>query len=325
MSSGACDSAPNQRALSSCIGRVALLSVCSMVACGQATDEPSSQPVALDEQAESLVANPYPNLHDGTFVIHGLGTRCIDSGVQPQLATQVTLKKCNGGSTQNIRVRELDATSHDVALMVPGSPFCLGLGSPPNKALGMIGAKLDLQKCDDSKAAQRFAFDGDAILAGNQKDGDRVSRELVIELEAGNTNVGTRLVAGARDVSDAEYFTMVPTDGSNRKPTSAFVQVATAKELEVEMAISSWGSVIEVTQSMTLRPSIHLLHAGATLRGARAFAEASPEIHYAYGESEATPTPGDAAITVEGNTRVTDLAVRGPTNADDDDAPPKKK
>ena len=111
------------------------------------------------------------SLSDRVFTVRALGNRCLDVGGAAFWAehSPVMIYGCNGTLAQKIRVRELDATNHDVELSVPGSPYCIGVAVPPGQALA-IGQPLELHACDGS-AAQRFALDGDAILVGTQAAG----------------------------------------------------------------------------------------------------------------------------------------------------------
>jgi hypothetical protein len=83
-------------------------------------------------------------------------------------------------------VREIDDT-HDLKLLVQ-SLFCIGVRG----GIVAVGRQLELQVCDNAAPAQRFAFDGDAILMGTQSDG-RVSRNFVIEPELDYTRPALRL------------------------------------------------------------------------------------------------------------------------------------
>jgi hypothetical protein len=261
-------------------------------------------------------------LSDRTFFIQGPGSagrRCFDVGAEGTRAEHapVRLATCNRGASQWIRVREIDAASHDVILTVPRTTLCLGIGAAPGGPSGVVpGAPLELQICSAGRAAQRFAFDGDTLLVGAQPDGQRVSRELAIEPRGDATTVGTPLVVGTRETSDAEFFQMVATDGSSARPTSGFIAATDGPQLNASLLLLGWGSVIEVTDSFTMVPEVHHVRAGVTVRGARRLLDNGPEIHY---DRVASRNGTGRAFSVEDHTRITGLRLRGFSREDDGD------
>ena len=146
-------------------------------------------PRALDTRSAALA--------DHLVVFRQLGDRCLDT-----LAPTIAIRACSGAPSQELRLVELDA-SHDFHLVIPATGQCLAIGGPTGASLH-VGTPLVPAPCADV-AAQRFAFDGDALLVGRQADGARVARDLVIEPRDGDTRVGTALVVGDRDVNNREY------------------------------------------------------------------------------------------------------------------------
>ena len=241
---------------------------------------------------------------DSAFYIHDLGHRCWDFGAEASWAVghAVYIYSCNGTVAQQIRVRETD--SHDVHLGVR-SLFCIGVRG----GKVVVGAPLELQVCDDTSPAQRFAVDGDAVLMGSQTSG-MVTREFVIAPQSYNTPSTTPLVVSGRQVSDAEYFRFEAVDRSGAPPTSGFVHIFTEIGLDEALALG-WGTVVEVdpAQPMELKgPFPKPVHSGVTLRGYRKYTFQGPEVH--------TCTAIDQSMftITEDNVRITGLRLRGPFN-----------
>lgn len=242
--------------------RLAPLVVVTLAACAV---EP---PPALDTQAAALA--------DHLVVFRLLGDRCLDTQASP-----IAIRACTGGASQQLRLVELDAT-HDFRLVIPATGQCVALGGPTGAGLH-AGTPLVPAPCANV-AAQRFAFDGDALLVGRQADGARVARELVIEPRDGDTRAGTALVAGERDVDDREYWFVTEVAGSGF-PHSGFVSVTNRAELVTELAGATWGSVIQVDTRTALieiprsqLPVERVVKAGVTLRGPRRFRDLGPGI-----------------------------------------------
>jgi hypothetical protein len=247
----------------------------------------------------SCILQPAPVLVDRPFYVRSLGRRCFDFGGEAfwAIGGPVFLYDCNGSLAQHVRIKEIDAASHDVELRVQDR-FCLGV-----RGRQVIpGQPLELQACDGSPA-QRFATDGDAILMGAQATG-RVSREYVIEPQHGRTENRTPLVVGPRDLSDAEYFRFVAVDGSDSRPTSGFVRATNDATLGLALS-RGWGTVIEV-QDLSFRRT-RTINAGVTLRGYRKFTSRGPEISF-----YPNGVRGQPAFLIEQNdVRVTGLRLRG--------------
>ena len=249
--------------------------------------------------------DPGAALSDGTFFIHDIGHRCLDFGAQASwaMASPVYIYSCNGTVAQQVRVKEIDNT-HDVKLLVQ-SLFCIGVRG----GVVAVGQPLELQLCDDASPAQRFAFDGDAILMGTQSDG-RVSRNFVIEPQLDYTPSRTPLVVGTREVSDAEYFRFEAVDHSSAFPTTGFIRVSSEAWLDWALTLG-WGTVIEIDPAQPLElkgPSPKRIPAGVTLRGYRKYTFQGPEMH------TCTATDQPIFMINEDDVRITGLRLRGPVN-----------
>lgn len=257
-------------------------------------------------------------LTDREFYIHDLGHRCVDVGPEASWAvgSPVYIFSCNGTAAQRIRVKEID-TSHDVWFVV-GSPLLGGL-----YCIGVRGGQvvldepLELQACDATSTAQRFAVDGDSILMGRQTSG-LVTREFAISPQAHRTPSRTPLVVESREASEAEYFRFEAVDRSSAPPTSGFVRVSTEGELDSALALD-WGTVIEIdtTHAIELKgPFPKVIHAGVTLRGYRKYIDNGPEIHTCVTTPPNPTNPEFSAVFVitASNVRVTGFRFRGPAN-----------
>ncbi len=252
-------------------------------------------------------------LSDSNFYVRTLGSRCFSLGNPQAWIAQnhipVVLRNCAPLLSQRIRVEEIDATTNDILLHPPGSPLCIGVAVPAGEKPAP-GQELELQVCDTS-GAQRFAFDGDALLVGIQGQGLRNSRDYVVKPAGSSTEVGTHLVVDVRKLDDAEFIRMDATNGSRRRPTSGFIRVANETALDAALAGAGWGTVIEVTASMDLKYPGKLLPAGSTLRGDRKFTDNGPNLRF-------QSTLENAEIfALEDGTRITGLRLTGPTRSDD--------
>jgi VCBS repeat protein len=261
-----------------------------------------------------VLYDPGAPLSDRSFFIHDIGHRCLDFGPPSSwvVASPVFIYSCNGTVAQQVRVKEVDDT-HDVKLLVAN--LCIGVRG----GVVAVGRALELQLCHDASPAQRFAFDGDAILVGDQSGG-RVSRKFVIEPKLGYTPSFTPLVVGVRKISDAEYFRFEAVDRSLAFPTTGFVRVSSEAGLDWALNLG-WGAVIEIDPAQPLElmgPFPKQIHTGITLRGYRKHIDNGPEIH------TCTVVPVDPAdpnagglptfMITEDDVRITGLRLRGPVN-----------
>lgn len=222
----------------------------------------SSEDESTTESDAVVTGGPY-------FEIHALGDRCVDAGsVNSDGVGDLVIRPCTGATSQIFRFSEVDAT-HDVVIASYTSSRCIAMAGS-----AVAGRRLTLRPCALT-AAQRFAWDGDALMAGTQTYGfERVSRDLVIEPLDADTRSGTPVVLGHRDLSDAEYWWLKPV-GNATRPHSGFVTVHSDYELGIALRDGTWGTVIEAApvntddiwlQSIATR---QVLHAGVTLRGNR--------------------------------------------------------
>lgn len=269
---------------------VSLCSSCALIGA------PPAQPQA--GQAWSLV--------DAEFTIHALGDRCLDYGGDQGWArgSPVVIERCNGTASQKVRVREVDDGSHDIELLT-GDALCIGARLLNGEV--SAGGSLELQACIQSPA-QRFAFDGDAILIGRQRTG-RVTRELVIEPQLDVTLRRTPLVVGTRELVDAEYFRFRPVLGGDARPHSGFVRVSSEAELDGELNSATWGKVIEIDDREPIRlegSASKSIPEGVTLRGYRKFNLPGPELF------RCSSSPQPAFALTEEDVRLTGFRLRGP-------------
>jgi hypothetical protein len=252
-------------------------------------------------------------LSDTAFYIRALGDRCIDISDTRTGGGALTIQPCRNHIDQMFRIEELD--SHDFQLRPEGAlGECIMIEGPTGPALH-IGQRLVRGPCGES-AAQRFAFDGDALLVGRQSHpGDRVSRDFVIEPSEGNTNVDTPVVVATRDLDDAEYWRFLPVDGSETRPHSGFITISNETELALDLFYAEWGQVLEldppddevsiVLDSFPL--SSAPVKSGVTLRGGHKFFSTGVLLVI---PPERTPKTG-FVFQLEDHARITQLRMDG--------------
>jgi hypothetical protein len=253
-----------------------------------------------------------PPTSNRLFVIRSLGNRCVDVGGEQWWAVgaPVYIYPCNGSLAQQIRVAEIDF-SHDVTMRTANSSFCLGVAVAPGNPIEDT-RHLELQVCDGTPR-QRFALDGDSIMVGKQAQGQRVSREFVIETAGKATPERTRLVTAVRDVSDAQYFSFTAVDGSSARPTTGFVSVSDEAALDLAL-MREWGAVIEIARSITLTRGAKRVPEGVTIRGWRKFTDNGPEIYLPEGAQVPCESPTQlCGFILQNNSRITSLRLRGPS------------
>ena len=218
-------------------------------------------------------------LSDTAFFIRALGDRCI--GVTDRTETGLTLviERCDESIDQMFHTVELDG--HDFQLVPAASPNqCVTIVGPPTQPLAP-GQRLGVTPCF-ATAAQRFAFDGDALMVGLQSSPKTpITRDFVIEPLESNTNEGTPVVVGTRDLDDAEYWRMIAVDKdrADARPHSGFVRIETDVDLALYLAFAQWGDVLELDPiddetviTLSSFPFATLAVAeGVTLRGGRKF------------------------------------------------------
>ncbi|HUQ01614.1 MAG TPA: FG-GAP-like repeat-containing protein [Kofleriaceae bacterium] len=240
-----------------------LFAVCTSIAgCLSSDDE------AVTEAAEA-VAPPSA----AYFKIQSLGNRCVDAGaVNTDGVGPLVIRTCSSAQSQIFQFAELDAM-HDVMIKPFTSSRCVGV----NGALAE-GKRVTLEPCNTSSPGQRFAWDGDALLMGTQAAGVNVSRNLTFETLDGDTRENTPIEVDHRDLSDAEFWRVIPISANQRQyPHTGFVIVGDEIQLQQALVGPAWGRVIVVapmaTDDIVLRtiPDRQVLPDGATLRGNRKF------------------------------------------------------
>lgn len=296
-------------------------------ATGGCRGEPGDSEHLTSSSPQSLVREPIKPVR--SFVVRGLGNRCWDF-TDPTTKGAVTLASvphlaaCDGSPGQQVVVSEQDAT-HDVVLKV--GAYCLGVAGSV-----AVGALLEVQAClgvgpkgtsvPTTSPLQRFALDGDSVLMGSQRDGERVLRDRVIEPVGYRTEHGTRLVVGTREVDDAEYFRVLASDGSNVPPHSGFVRLPNPSadpatdDAALDAALKrGWGTVVELDDSrpISITQFGHVMAAGTTLRGYRKLTYQGPELTFSR-----LDTDGSVFELDEDHVRITGLRFRGPSRGQSD-------
>jgi len=291
--------------------KLLLLAVMSTALGCAAGAEPDAEDGTVDGENTGQATSALVNAN---FRVIGLGGKCVDVGgdAYQAVGSPVFMYPCNGTTAQRLRVVEHGDGTHDVSLR-SNLGFCLGVQS------GVVSASraIELQACDMSAPAQRFALDGDSIMVGTQSSG-RVARDLVVEVNRGRGKNRTPLVVGLRDVDPSEDFRFESTSFAALFPTSGFRMIMSRGDLDSALAASHWGSVIEVARDTTIRIDDAIereLREGVTLRSNRKGLNPGSEIYRANGEL------GAAFVAVGNDVRVTGLRFRGPSTTEGDTAP----
>jgi hypothetical protein len=120
------------------------------------------------------------------------------------------------------------------------------------------------------------------------------------------------VVLGYRDLDDAEFWALDAVDGTNARPTSAFVRVPQDKHLDRALDEARFGTVIEIDPFVAIElndyPALRI-PAGVTLRGDRRGTRLGPLLYV----SDRGNYP-ERTFEVNGNhVRVTGLRLRGPS------------
>ncbi len=226
-----------------------------------------------DEEATEAAEAVAPPPRGGYFKIQSLGNRCVDAGaVNADGVGPLVIRTCSSAQSQIFQFGEID-TTHDVMFKPITSSRCVGVNGTPSE-----GKRVTLEPCNTSSPSQRFAWDGDALLMGTQPAGERVSRDLTFETLDGDTRENTPIEVDHRDLSDAEFWRLVPV-GTNPRPHphGGFIIVGDEIQLREALAAASWGTVIVVAPTTTddlvlaTIPMKQALKEGVTLRGNRKF------------------------------------------------------
>jgi hypothetical protein len=169
-------------------------------------------------------------------------------------------------------------------------------------------------------SGQIFVLDGDSIILA-------ADRTRVVKVQNNRGVNRTPLVLGPRDLADAEFWTFVATDKSNRKPTSGFVRVPQEKDFvraltdvspDAHPGVVSWGTVIEVdpTVSINLTNVSLRIPDGVTIRSNRRGPTFGGELW------SSKVLSNGAMLEIAGNgVRITGLRLRGPTTSLDGGSP----
>ena len=292
-------------------GLLAVLAGCTAMTGDGA--ESSSDALNLGSIAGGGAVALDPITVDASFTVTGLANKCVDFGGEAYQAigSPVMLYACNGTVAQKVHVVEIADGSHDVSLRA-SKGLCFGV-----RGAVAVGNAIELEACDPTNVAQRFALDGDTIFVGSM-DGGHLARSLVVEVQGGKAANRTPLVVGARDVDDAEYFAFDPTSFAALFPTMGFTMAMSVGDLDRALASATWGTVIEIAPDTDLTiddTNERHLSAGVTLRGNRRFMADGQQInrHAAAAGTFLQITGNDA--------RITGLRLRGPDTTMDDDAP----
>ncbi|TMQ30028.1 MAG: VCBS repeat-containing protein [Nitrospirae bacterium] len=173
-----------------------------------------------------------------------------------------------------------------------------------------------------SGTGQIFALDGDSIILA-------ADRTRFVKVQGNRGANRTPLVLGRRDLADAEFWTFVAADKSNRRPTSGFVRVPTIADPKLQTKAfvdvvnnATWGTVIEVdpSASINLSPDRDInfsylsIPEGVTIRGNRRGTNPGPELR-------TLRTPGKMLEIAGNDVRITGLRLKGPSRETDKDQP----
>lgn len=273
------------------------------------------------------------------FYLRNYGGKCLDFGPPPHTAgSPVFIYDCNGTQAQQVRVEETDP-DHEVYLFAGTSALVIGLvsnagthnggailggagpGPPPTQYLLELQPRSILAL---SNVNQLFALDGDSvILAAN--------RNLVLQVQNARGINRTPIIAGQRNLADAEFWDFKATDGSGRDATRGFVRVTSRCDLfryyDVYAAPNPCfpngapspagaGTVVKIAQGalidLTGLPPIQVN--GGTIRGDRRGTLAGPLLCKTTGCAYVPPTGSGSTSIFEikgDNVRITGLRLQG--------------
>lgn len=258
--------------------------------------------------------------------------RCLDFGPPPQTAgSPVFVYDCNGTVAQQIGIEEFQPVvtrtsapsvngivmPHDHQVRLHAGTLCIGVDSEqPAEDMALFLGQCSLTP------AQIFVLDGDSIILD-------YNRDLVVQLQDSRTPNRTPLILGHRWLSDVEFWDFFATDGSGRKPTSVFVPVSQASELQQALHDAAPNTVIQIMQdiSFTALPTALPIKSGVTIRGDRRRTLLGPQLSLSVDSGvvpQASPQSNSLTAFLEAlgtNVRVTGLRIRGPSRNDCNDNP----
>jgi hypothetical protein len=252
-----------------------------------------------------------------------------DPGLSEAGNSPVYVQDCHGGSPLPPRVEPIEqdvvvaefGDRHEVRLRAGDKVIGIATSFLVAQAgLAIPETPLGLQdEVEDGDGGQVFALDGDSIILA-------ADRNLVVKVKNGRGANLTPLVLGRRDLDDSEFWTFVAVDGTDRKPTSGFVQVPQEKDFGSALSEAGWGTVIEVdgSASINLRDYDQAtqlqIPAGVTIRGDRRGTLLGPELHLHHPDSRdhrpLRPLNLEVGYGNPGDwVRVTGLRVSGPSRS----------
>lgn len=139
--------------------------------------------IQLPDTPGSIQAHGFSSFFSSApFFIKGLANKCIDASPPEirHLGRVVYLWDCNNSSAQWIEIDEAVPERHEMVLKA--GDYCIG----PQGGIRNLGARLELQTCNPTSMAQRFAIDGDSIISLADPPSNSLVRDrLVIEPERG--------------------------------------------------------------------------------------------------------------------------------------------
>ncbi len=180
---------------------------------------------------------------------------------------------------------------------------------------------MEVTAISGSASGQIFALDGDSIILA-------ADRTRVVQVQNNRCENRTPLVLGPRNLADAEFWTFVATDRSNRKPTSGFVRVPQEKDFvkaisdvdpQLHPGVVSWGTVIEVDPAVSIDLSNAYLNIpeGVTIRSNRRGTNYGAELW-----TKKVVSAEEPMLEIKANgVRIMGMRLRGPTGSLDRDSP----
>lgn len=156
--------------------------------------------------------------------------------------------------------------------------------------------------------------------------GARSNRDLVVQLGNGDTRPKAPLALAQRNLSDTEFWDFVAVDGSGRAPTSMFVSVAQAADLQRALAEAGPNSVIQIVGDIAFPALASALpiKSGVTIRGDRRGVLLGPQLSLSVDSGVVPKSSLGFTGLLEAlgdNVRITGLRIRGPSRADCGDDP----
>jgi hypothetical protein len=255
------------------------------------------------------------------FTLRSYMGRCLAFG--QAAGSPVFINDCANGAAQQIGVEEFLPSVSQPLQGTAGAPTpptayqvrlhagaqCIAAG-PGQLAEGVA---VVLAPCSFA-TGQIFVLDGDSIIL----DSDR---NVVVQLGKSDTRPNAPLALAQRHLSDPEFWDFVAVDGSGRPPTSVFVSVGQAADLQQALAVAGPNSVIQITGDIAFPALAKALAvaSGVTIRGNRRGVLLGPQLSLSV-DSGVVPVSSlgfTGFIEALGdNVRITGLRIRGPSRAE---------